>query len=103
MNDNNKGLDAKCSLCWKCKFGICIQEQEQEDAYLVGDGQPRQRSEFEAFETPYEEENEESSELIQTVEHKRVKAICYWKPEQVEVSPPILVANVKQCSRFEQK
>jgi len=106
---SDKELNAECSLCWKCKFALCIQETEQERVYHAGmfpQQPPSGTNEFGMFDSmPFEESNEEPEEelLEHIIEHERVKAVCFYKPAGVENSPPILVANVKQCNAFEKK
>ena len=94
MNDE---LKAKESLCWTCKFGICVKETEQERvSYEPSDEQS---------EDTYGIFAEQSSpEIIDTViEHERVKTICFWRPDHVKESPPILVSKVEECNRFKKE
>ncbi|MCV0439831.1 MAG: hypothetical protein K5880_14480 [Hydrogenophaga sp.] len=123
MNDDkqDESLNAECSLCWKCKFGVCVKESETERIQHInmrGMGMPpgmmpppQQGVEgFGLFEdAPFTEGDEvggdeDGPELIEhTVEHERIKTICYWRPAGIENSPPILVSKVDQCNRFEEK
>lgn len=123
MNDDKQddGLNAECSLCWKCKFGLCVKESETERIYHSnmrgfpgmppGMMPPPPQQGVEGFglfeDAPYTEgddDDEEGPELIEhTVEHERIKTICYWRPSGLQNSPPILVSKVDQCSRFEEK
>jgi len=99
MNSENQDTDATNSVCWKCKHGICVAESEMEPVFQLG-GMPPDPSAVDIFEgTPYGEDQSEET----VIEHKRIKAVCFWKPLGLEKSPPILVANVKQCNRFEAK
>ena len=91
-------MNAENSICWNCKFGICIKETEQERIFHTGDE--------ETLEDPYDifNEQQKSPEVLETtIEHERTKTICFWKPEGVEDSPPILVAKVEQCNRFKKE
>jgi len=108
MNDEPKELDVQSTLCWRCKHGLTILETQQEHVYhqglkhISGEEEDLFRlTEFGQDEMP-DERNE--PELIEhTVEHKRIKTICYWRPDGIEVTPPIGVAYVKECSRFEER
>lgn len=113
--DPESTIDAETSLCWKCKHGICVKETEQERIYHanmrglpgfgnLGGPQPPGADQFGIFEeAPFREQSDEEPELLEhTVEHERVKTICFWRPAGVQ-SPPILTANVQQCNRFEQQ
>ena len=113
MNDDNTNdVNAEKSLCWKCQYGICVKESETERVYhanmrgLPGGGGIPGQEQFGIFdEMPFKDgDNEEDPELIEhTIEHERIKTICFWKPEGTGASPPILVSKVDQCSRFEEK
>ena len=92
-------LNAEKSLCWQCKFGLCLQETEQERMYHPNihgmlDGPPPPQDPFN-MEMGNEEEGSDIIEHIVSV--NRVRAICYWKEQ------PIPVANIKKCNRFEQQ
>ena len=118
MNDKSKkegSLNARRSLCWKCKHGLCVLETEQErvvhtNMHLL-DGPPQPGiPDDDPFgikdQMPYKEPSEldEGGGLVEhTIEHSRVKTVCYWTPESVTESPPIGMCNVRQCSRFEEK
>ena len=105
---NNK-LDAKASLCWRCKYGITVQEQVTEQVYTdptnmrgIGGDIPG-REEEEGFPIDFGEQIGEPDEpdiIEHTVEQKHVKTVCYWRPEGVEHSPPIGLSIITQCSRF---
>ena len=117
MNDEQSNeLNAECSKCWKCKFGLTVKESETERVYhanmrgfpggMPGMPPPQDPLSQSIFDDlPYQEggdsDDEDGPELIEhTVEHERIKTICYWRPAGVENSPPILVSKVDQCSRF---
>lgn len=97
MNDENNELDAKSSKCWNCKYGICVSESEIEPVLQLG-GMPPDSESLDIFEGTQFGENEET-----VIEHKRIKAICFWKPDGLATSPPIMVAKVEQCNRFVKK
>lgn len=111
MNDEENKLNAECSLCWKCRFGMCVKESETERVYhanMRGMMPPSQQMEdgFNLFaDASFDDNNDEDdADLIEhTIEHERIKTICYWRPNGIENTPPIGVGMVHQCSRFEQK
>lgn len=98
----NKEIDAEKSLCWQCKFGVCVQENEQEKVYQPNLGGMSSRPIEDTFSEPsFEEEREVDNDIIEhTIEHERVKTICFWRPDTTKESPPILVAKVLKCNRF---
>jgi hypothetical protein len=93
MNDEPK---AEKSLCWTCKFGLCVQETERERFVHPG---PQGEPDGDVFGAPFNEP--EGLDIVEhTIVHERVKTVCFWKPEGVTQSPPILVAVVSKCNRF---
>jgi len=112
MNEQEPQVDPKRSKCWQCRFGMTVHESELERVYhagMSGMGLPQPPSnDFDIFDgTPYQDAPpsppEGEGELIEhTIEHERIKTICFWRPAGIE-APPIVVANVKDCSRFEEK
>jgi hypothetical protein len=98
-------INAKNSLCWTCKFGICVEETETERLFhenlreILDDDESNSLNLDIAFGSS---ESEQPPGLIEhTICHERVKAVCFWKPADLPSGPPILVANVRQCSRYE--
>ena len=96
MNDQKPV--AKDSLCWNCKFGVCIQETERERFVHPGMHAPE-----DPFAQPEFDEEAMPDIIEHVISHERVKTICFWKPEGVTQSPPIIVSFVNSCSRFEKK
>lgn len=94
-------LNAQNSKCWTCLHGICLQESEQEEisGIPIEDDGDQQKYPFAIDDQDEENEEEEGSAII---ERARVKAICFWRPEGLQ-SPPILVGQVKECSRYDQR
>jgi hypothetical protein len=96
-----KKLDAEKSLCYTCKYGMCIQEEELQHIIPQIAELPNTR---------FVDEEEDmfgvgEEEIIQG-EHmhfvaKRVQAICYWRPYNVKDAPPVRVGEVSQCSRYD--
>lgn len=84
-------------------------EVDQEQVYHKGSrdlSQPEIEPDAELFSLGEfgQEETPDEPEIIEhTVELERVKTICYWRPEGIEHSPPIGVANIKQCNRFDER
>lgn len=101
MNKNQ--LNAEDSLCWKCKFGLCVREQETERVYHAGMRNMNSDDDFPNMfeEMTLDEETGEQEFIEHIVEHQRIKTVCHWKPPGTENSPPILVCKVHQCNRFE--
>lgn len=93
MNDD---LKAEQSLCWKCKHGICVRESARD--IMVPMSSEATTDSNDSWKPP-----EESQDGVPAIfEHDQVKAICFWKPFGVTTNTePIIVANVKQCNRFE--
>lgn len=98
---SSKKLNAKSSLCWTCKHGLCIQEQEEEKILSgVMTGMPEDNF-MDPFDASTDEEVSTNGVVEQIIEHERIKTICFWRPEQIKDSPPVLAAKVSQCNRFE--
>jgi hypothetical protein len=90
----NNELKAESSLCWTCKFGVCLKETEQE------------RVSYEAPDSPPEDIFSESQapEVLDTIiEHERIRTVCFWRPENIKESPPISVSKIEQCNRFKKE
>lgn len=98
MNENR----AEQSKCWQCKFGLCVQEIEREHIFHAGQA-PEDPFGVRQFGEATEEEGAIPDLIEHTLEHDRVRTLCFWRPEGVRFSPPILIAMVTKCSRFEQK
>jgi len=95
MNDELKAEESKC---WTCKFGICVKETEQERVSYESPNE-KQEDTYDIF-----NESQQTPEVIDTViEHARVKTICFWRPENVKDSPPILVSKIEECNRFKKE
>lgn len=99
---------ANVSLCWTCKFGMCIREQENQRVVAeqpqFGDGLDENPFDMDAGE-PYTDMPDDSAvmeERVQELTFERVNAICYWKP-QGETGLPVRVAAVKECNQYEAK
>lgn len=96
MNEENiDPADAHQSLCWTCQFGICVRETEIQRMIhpSMGDGKPK-----DLFDESEETNDVEMVEHI--IEHKRVKTVCYWKPDSVTRATPLLFGKVEQCNRY---
>lgn len=84
--------NAEQSLCWHCQYGVCLRETETEK---ILHPELENNEDFSVMGTI-----PENNIIEHTLNHERIKAICFWKPEHVESSPPILVGFVHQCNRF---
>lgn len=93
-------LNAQNSKCWTCNHGICLQESEIEQ--LTGLPMEEEDGPVDPFNFKDSDEAEEAEEGSAIIERARVKAICFWRPAGLE-SPPILVGQVKECSRYQKK
>jgi len=94
MNEEPELPDAEKSMCWTCKFGICVRETEIEKMYHPAPEGEKTSDVFDFQEEP-------TPEIIEhIIEHKRVKTICYWRPDNIQQSPPILIGKVEQCNRY---
>jgi len=102
---NSEMPKAEESLCWKCQYGICVQEKASEKIVhpvmpnildLQGTDDP--------FASHVDDEHEDQGQQPGIVEHileqEHVKAMCFWQPEDFASNVPILVAFVTKCSRF---
>ena len=97
-------LNARESLCWNCKHGICVHENEEQKVYHKGMSLPTDENPFEIDEGPEFQEQSEPDEIIEhDIEQARVKAICFWRPQNSASDHPIVVATVKQCNRFQKQ
>jgi DNA topoisomerase IB len=80
--------EAEASKCWDCKWGMCIYEEEEDNV------------------TAQEDEDEElsftESQIPQqyTIKSKHISCICYWRPDGIENAPPVRVARVIDCNRY---
>ena len=88
-------LSAKKSKCWTCTYGICVQEMGHEHVFQPK-GLPAFGNEFEGSSEPGEME-----EKIVSV--SAPKTVCFWKPVGVEMAPPIVMAFVGDCNRYNPK
>lgn len=88
----NNELKIEQSLCWRCKHGICIQESERELMLPMMEEDRPQES--------WRDTSNEINEGPTLIEHNRIRAICFWKPDGIKESPPIIVGNIQKCSRF---
>ena len=79
--------DARTSLCWNCKFGVCTKEIVIENRF-----QPGER------ENPFSESPPSEEEIVE-VKVENVKTVCFWRPQGVNEAPPILMSYVKDCNR----
>ena len=87
-----KEMSVRASKCWTGQFGICSKETEQELVHV-----PVERT-SDGYNDSYEDNEPEM--MLDVIEHERVKAVCYWRPDGIEDSPPILMSFVKECSRY---
>jgi len=104
MNDEQEKPDAKKSLCWNCKHGMCVQETQRN--HLIHGGMPNfppQQEDMGGFNIDSfgEDETEDPGIVEHVIEEETVKCICFWRPEGVEHAPPIAVAHVDECNRFQ--
>lgn len=93
--------NAEKSLCWTCRYGLCLQEVEQQT--MVHDALDEGPQSIDPFADPGFEEPKESAPHVHHISASRVQAICFWRPATVPNSPPIRVSEVKQCNRYEPK
>lgn len=99
MKLSEQELNAKESICWKCKHGLCISESELRSVYGPGEEKAQNIFSSETDEEPASEED--MQELI--IPSSKVRTICFWKPEFISVAPPIMLSLVNECNRFEEK
>jgi hypothetical protein len=101
-----KKPNAKKSLCWTCKHGLCIQETEQEHIAYVNDPIVGNQSREDDYGLnldsllagePAGDQGDELQEHL--VEHERVRTVCYYQPGERD-TPPIAMSNVAQCNRY---
>jgi hypothetical protein len=91
--------NAEKSLCWTCKYGLCLQEVEQQT--MVHDALDEMPPAANPFDDPgFEEEHKEPAPHVHHISASRVQAICFWRPATVPNSPPIRVSEVRQCNRY---
>jgi len=101
MNEQEPVLDAKRSLCWTCKHGMCVQETESQT--MLHDplpGPPPQKPDiFTQFEEPSTQDD--NGPLLEHVTLRRIQAMCFWRPSNVSNAPPLRVSEITQCNRHE--
>lgn len=105
MNEEQEKPDATKSICWNCQHGMCVQETQRNHLIHGGMpnfGQPEQDS-MDGFNIDsFGGDEDESSEIFEyVIEEETVKTICFWRPQGIEHAPPIAVAHVDKCNRFE--
>lgn len=91
---------AKQSLCWTCKHGVCVKETSKELMMPMMEAD----APTEVKEIWQESEEQKMPQLMPVdIERESIKAICFWRPQHIQDAPPILVANVKECNRYEKQ
>lgn len=94
---------AKDSLCWTCKFGICVQEFQQEQLIGGMHPQPNENDPF-GINAPFEQEESEEQNIVgPVINMENTKTVCFWRPATLANSPPILMTFVKSCNRYEKQ
>ena len=84
------------SLCWTCKFGLCVRQSEK--AVIVSSGE--------------EPENEWDAEKIKSppshaeISSEGYVSLCYWRPTFMNLGKdstvhPIQFEEVHECNRYE--
>lgn len=101
-------VDAKKSLCWTCKHGLCLQETESQTMLHEPLPRPPQQSAtadiFEQFEEKEKPEQEDDGgPIVEHVTLRRIQAICFWLPANIQNTHPIRVSEVTQCNRHEKR
>lgn len=91
--------DVTKSKCWTCKFGVCVQENDKETFVHPG---VMEENDHNIFGEDDEEHHHPKMEQ-HTVEKQSVKTVCFWRPEDITDSPPLLMAFVKQCNRYQKQ
>lgn len=89
---------AKNSLCWTCKHGMCVKETSKELMLPMIESQGKAE-----VKEVWQEPEAEPEIMPIDVERDSIKAICFWRPASVPDAPPILVAEVKECNRYEKQ
>lgn len=108
MNNDNQ-LNARSSKCWTCKFGLCVRETDTERVYHaqmrnLDEQAEEHREPWELINEYEQEEDEIEADLIEhTVKQERIKTICYWRPEGIEDTPPIVTSQVQECNRYQRR
>ena len=95
-----KEITAKNSLCWTCKHGICVQEQQQDKLYHPTGNIHKEEPNGWLDNDPDEEEVEVLEQIIET---NKPKTICFWRPNDTPNSIPMLMAFIASCNRYEKQ
>ena len=95
MNEEQiEPIDAHKSLCWTCKYGICVRESEIERTVHPIPGEQK-----DIFDQPA---NSDEIDMIEhLIEHKRARTVCYWRPDTIQQLQPMIFGKVEQCNRYE--
>lgn len=100
-NDSDKDLNAEISKCWTCKFGMCINEEENQTVFHEG-LQGLTQEEDNVFGDEDHDTMHDYDIQTRFITAKRVNALCYWKPEGHNgPHHPTRVAQVTQCNRYD--
>lgn len=99
-----KKPDAKKSLCWTCKFGLCVQEKEQANlAYIDSEvGHTEDNDEYGlGIDNLLGDSSPDPAELREhVVEHERVKTICFYRNDNRD-TPIVAMSHILKCNRYQ--
>lgn len=92
-NEEEEILLPAASKCNTCKHGMCILDQDIQSIV-----QPT-KIEGNSFEGMGEEEGFSQTSF----EMKKTRSICFWRPEGVAATTPIIFSVISECSRYEKR
>jgi len=90
---------SKRSLCFTCKFGLCVRQSEKAIIITDGDEPAEPKNEWES-------EKSKSSPGHAEIQSEGYVSLCYWKPEFLKTSKetvihPVQFELVHECNRYE--
>jgi hypothetical protein len=104
MNKDN--LDPEKSLCWTCKHGLCLKQEEH--ANLSHTGFPGNSGNNTPDYLPsnvFDEAQGGGEELERhEIRSTKVCSICHYiPPGRADIPPTINIAVITQCNRYEEE
>lgn len=96
-------LDATKSLCWTCKWGLCVKQEEVADLHHVGEMDFEQGG-LPGIDALLSEENHHGhgGGMHQHISATKICCICHYTPPgRNDIQPTIQISRISQCNRYE--
>lgn len=87
------------SLCWTCKFGLCVRQSEK--AVLISGGEePSEPADS------WQDEKPKSPPGQAEIHSEGYVSLCYWRPTFLNIGKdtpvhPVQFEEVHECNRYE--